>query len=285
LKRLGFRRLCQLVAEPQGIAAECGKGNNTAAHLVLISTVALWGLSGILWARALAGSHRNTTDAWAYGLLAAWVVGPLVLGYLVSEVVHPILVDRYFLYAVPPASMIAGVACSRLRPRAVAAGAGMALLVLRAWVVAPSYGVSLEDWRGAEAAVVGRSQPGDCIAFFTSDGYMPFDYYVLDRPAGRHPPPRPVLPESSWASRAPHVLEPASIPARRLRDVVASCPRLWLVSSHVLGAPPSPGALAYQVLVYKDQRQLLREVNDLYRPLSTVSYVDVTVTLYHRAPH
>ena len=214
---------------------------HTAAHLVIIAMAALWVYAALLWSRALAHRAKERTAAWAYGLLIAWVACPVVISYLVSALVHPILVDRYLLDTLPAASMLAGVACARLRPQPLAIGTGAALLVLRAWVTVPSYGAPLEDWRGAEIAVLDRSLPGDCVAFFTSDGYMPFDYYVLGRPRDHRLPPTPVLPVSSWASRAPHVLEPAFIPGRRMHEVVASCPRLWLLSSHILSAPPGPG--------------------------------------------
>ncbi len=255
---------------------------HTAAHLVLMAMAALWAFAILLWARSFTGRAAARTVTWSYGLLLAWFVVPVVLTYMLSQLVHPLLVDRYVLDAVPPASMIAGVVCSRLRPLPIAVAAGMALLVIRTFVILPSYGAPLENWRGATADVLARAHPRDCIAFFTSDGYMPFDYYVLARPALGPPPPTPVLPRSSWVSRTPHVLQPAAFPPALLHEAVTSCPRLWLLSSHTLGAPPARHSLAYQVLVYTEERRLMSQVHAFYRVVSTTGYVDVTVTLYLR---
>jgi hypothetical protein len=159
----------------------------TAAIFVLLAMVAAWVFSGLLLLYALARRGLAGGEAWSYGLLLAWFILPLLLEYVISELIHPVLLDRYLLGALPPASMLAGVACSRLRSLPIALAAGVALIVMRAWVLVPSYGVTLENWREAVTAVVDDSRPHDCVAFFVSDAYMPLR--LLPPPSDRYPSP------------------------------------------------------------------------------------------------
>jgi hypothetical protein len=91
-----------------------------------------------------------------------------------------------------------------------------------------------------------------------------------------------VLPEATWASRSQYSLDPETIPTARLSEVVASCPRLWLVSSHDLGRPPGPGVLAYQARVYEAQQTLTAELDGSYRQTSGWAFLGADVALYVR---
>lgn len=66
--------------------------------------------------------------------------------------------------------------------------------------------------------------------------------------------------------------------------VVASCPRLWLVSSHDRGSPPGPGVIPYRVSVYEDHQVLLHEINASFAAESTMGFAGLSVTLYVRHP-
>jgi 4-amino-4-deoxy-L-arabinose transferase-like glycosyltransferase len=258
-----------------------GTPSTFVSHDLFIATVVAWAVGLVAFVWALARSGRSV-QAWGWGLLIGWLVVPIAVSYLVSQHLEPLIGDRYLLDVLPAASMLAGVACSRLRPFPVALVAGAAFLACRADVLAPSYSVNMENWRGTVSAVVGASRPGDCIAFFVADGYTPFDYYV-EHLSGPHPPvPTPVLPTSSWASRTPHVLDPEAIPASRMPAVVASCPRLWLVRSHDLGRAPAPGVRAYRVLVYDDDATLTSEIDANYTPGPTMSFQGAFVQLFNR---
>jgi hypothetical protein len=105
-----------------------------------------------------------------------------------------------------------------------------ALIALRALQLAPSYGVSPEDWRGATAYVLAHSAGGDCIAFYPSDGRQAFEYYLRSRERSRAP--RPVLPTAPFAEVRTYVEDYAVPPASVLSGLSTSCPRLWFVSSH-----------------------------------------------------
>jgi len=253
-------------------------------HLT-VAMLAAWALGGCLfvytWIRRRGTSTIELAEqTWGYALLIAWFVVPVILTYLISVTIQPVLSDRYLLGALPGASMLAGVACSRLRPWPLALLAGVGLVVMRAWVIMPGYGISLENWRQGVMTIVAKSQPGDCIAFDVTDGYTPFDYYVLHLRLAQDLVPTPVLPASSWESRTPHVLDPESIPTSRMPSVVASCPRLWLVMTHDSGSPPGPGVLPYRVRVYEANKALVSEVNSAYRLASNSGFVGATVSLY-----
>lgn len=252
-------------------------------HMLLLAVFATWALAAVAFLYALVRDGRGGA-AWSWGLLIGWLVVPIVLSYLVSQHVEPLIGDRYLLDVVPAASMLSGVACSRLRPIPVALAAGAALVACRAIVLFPSYGQTIENWRGTVSAVVAASRPGDCVAFFVTDGYTPFDYYVLRLEGVHQPVPSPVLPTSSWASRTPHVIDPETIPPARMPAVAASCSRLWVVASHDLGRAPGPGVRPYRVLVYDDHNTLDAEVAAHYTPARTMSFQGAFVQLYNRKP-
>jgi hypothetical protein len=254
---------------------------NSLVQGVTVLTVLCWALGAGFFVHGLLRRGRGERE-WGYGLLIGWFVLPPMLTYVVSIEIHPVLGDRYILAALPPASMLAGVALSRLRPWWIAAAGGLTLVALRAWAIAPGYGVSLENWRQGVIAVAARSHPHDCIAFFVADGYTTFDYYVLHLTSLPGPVPTLVLPDVSWQSRTRYTLDPEYIAPSRMARVVATCPRLWLVSSHTLGYPPGPGVLPYRARVYEANRALSSELSASYRETSALTFVGANVSLYVR---
>jgi hypothetical protein len=257
--------------------------SNWTVDLLTLGMLLCWAVGLCLFLGSLA-RRRLATEPWGYGLLLAWFLLPPVITYLISVGIQPVLSDRYILTALPPASMIAGVALSRLRPWPVAVAPALIILALRAWVLVPGYGVPLENWRQGVIDVASRSQPHDCIAFFVADGYTAFDYYVLHLRSLPGPVPTPVLPRSSWLSRTPYALDPEAVPPSQMSQVVSSCPRLWLVSSHDLGSPPGPGVLPYRVRVYDAHKKLRAEVGAAYRQSAAWSFLGADVSLYVRRP-
>jgi mannosyltransferase len=255
--------------------------NGVVAKLVLLGMA-------LAWAGALCAAvyelvrHGLGGKAWSYGLLLGCLVVPVAVAWIVSVLVQPVITDRYILEAVPPASMLGGVAISRLRPLPVALALGGGLLALRAAALVPSYTVMIENWRSPVDKVLAATQPRDCIAFFVADGYTTFDYYVLHDAGGEVKAPTPVLPASSWASRTPHVLEPDAIARAKLQSVVAGCPRLWLLTSHDAGDPPGPGVLAYRVQTYEADKTLMSEIAANYTAESSSTWSDGLVVLYDR---
>jgi hypothetical protein len=255
----------------------------TEGHYLFLAMIAAWALGAVLFVLSLVRTGRSR-ESWGYVLLFSWMVLPVVASYVISVAIHPVLSDRYILGVVPAASMLAGVACSRLRPWPLAVAAGVVLVVMRTWAVVPALGRPLEDWRTAVNTVVDRSKPHDCIAFFVSDGFDSFDYYALRLPPTEHGPlPTPVLPDTSWQSRAPYVLDPASISPERWKSVRTSCPRLWLVLTHQgPSADPGPSGLAYQRDQYDNRVALIDQIIASYGQTYHVGIPGLVLTLYTR---
>lgn len=252
------------------------------AHAITAATVIAWAVPACLFFYHLL-RRRDGDEDWGYGLLLSWLVLPPILTWAISVTVQPVLADRYIISSLPPASMLVGVALSRVQPKVVAAVVGVALAVARLAVAVPLYGVPLEGWRQMVAEVAARSQRHDCMALFVSDVYTAVDYYVLRSAKLPATFPVPVLPEASWRSRSPFARDPAIIPVQRLPEVAAACPRLWLVRSHDLGYPPAPGVLPYRALVYERSLALNAEVRTYYQKTSTLSFPGGEVSLYVRA--
>jgi mannosyltransferase len=182
---------------------------------------------------------RARRASWPALLALCWLLIPVALSIGESLAGQPILLYRNSLVALPAVALLLawGLTHPRL-PTWLAFAALAALLALRALQLAPSYGVSPENWKGATNYVQARAQPGDCIAFFPSDGRMPFDYYV---PGPVRRSLLPVLPAAPWSATRPFVEQYTVPSAARLRTIESSCPRLWLIASHY-GARNGPAA-------------------------------------------
>ena len=184
-------------------------------------------------AAALRGRRGERRASWPQILVLCWLVVPLALSLLESLLVQPITLPRAALVSLPAASiLLARGAMDHRVPRLLGWSALAVVLALRALQLAPSYGASPENWRGATAHVVAAARPGDCIAFYPSDGRQAFSYYIgVHTPAAAHAP-RSVLPAVGWTEVRPFVEDYASPSSSALSRIEATCPRLWFVSSH-----------------------------------------------------
>jgi mannosyltransferase len=150
---------------------------------------------------------------WGPVLVLSWLAVPVALMWIWSLVGQPVFTPRNALVSLPAVALLLGWLLARGR----LGWAAVAILIgLRVVALAPSYGVSPENWRAATAYVLGAERPGDCVAFYPLDGKMPFAYY-----AGQ-----PVTP----------YVERYETP-----QVPSGCARVWLVASHQ-GQPNGPAA-------------------------------------------
>jgi hypothetical protein len=137
----------------------------------------------------------------------------------------------------------------------VAFAAAVVFLVLRALQVAPSYGVSPENWRGATAYVLQQTHSGDCAIFYPADGRMAFQYYVPSRPAGTGQAgelvPRPVVPAAPWSQVRTYVEDYAAPSSQTTARLPSSCRRLWFISTH-------PGRPRGSAVARADYRRYIR---------------------------
>lgn len=199
---------------------------------LLVVTIAL-----TLFAVVSRWSCRSEADSvvsqrrFAVALVVAWALVPTLLDSLESLVGQSLYEPRYLLISAPAFSLAVACALFASRaPRWFGWGAFVILLTLRSVVLAPTYGVSPENWRAATEFVLNERTPGDCVAFYPEDGRQVFDYYVVT--TGARTLPRPVLPTARWREIVPYVERYVELPERRLAALPARCRLLFLVSSH-----------------------------------------------------
>ncbi len=180
---------------------------------------------------AIAVLAARSRPGWPAMLVLAWLVVPVVLAWIESFVGQPIFLPRNLLMSVPAAALLLGWGLTRPRvPVLIALGSLGALIALRALQLTPSYGVSPEDWRGASAHVLARSEPGDCVAFYPSDGRQAFEYYLSAKARPRAP--HPILPSAPFSEVGAYVEDYATLSGPELASASAGCRRLWFISSH-----------------------------------------------------
>ena len=211
-------------------------------HRTAIGTVLLVLSLGVLVA-ILARALRR--PEWRTSLLVAWLVVPLALILAESLLGQPVALARTSLVVLPAASLLLaaglfGQGGTRLSlPVPLAWAAVAALVVLRCFVLAPSYGSSPEDWKAAARYVLARVQPGDCVAFYPLDGWMVFNAY-----GGQGALPSSVLPAVGWGPPRPFV-ERYVVPApAQLAAIRHRCGRVWLIASHEGQRDGPPGSRA-----------------------------------------
>jgi mannosyltransferase len=195
---------------------------STTTPLLVCTLVAL----GVI---AVAVGRANAPHRWRPALALSWLVVPVAVAYVESLVWQSIFLPRNLLICIPAVSLLLAWGMTRRgTPALLVVSAFAGLLALRALQLAPSYGVSPEDWRAATHYVVAHTARGDCLAFYPSDGRNAFRYYL--RPGARVP--RPVLPAAPFSSSRAYIEDYASLPPGHLRRPPYGCRRLWLVSSH-----------------------------------------------------
>ena len=209
--------------------------------LTVAALIAIAGVIVLAWRRP-----ERRHEIFAPTLLLSWLLVPLVLVWIESLVAQPLFLPRNLLYGAPAAALLLawGLTRTTVAPK-VALGAVAVLLCLRALQVAPSYGVSPEDWRGATSFVLSQTRPGDCAVLYPSDGRMAFQYYVPSRLAstgGRVP--RPVVPNAPWSAVRTYVEDYSAPPPAAIAGLRSSCPRLWFISTHPGRPRGSPAARA-----------------------------------------
>jgi mannosyltransferase len=266
----------------------------TTGLLLVASVLGLVALAASTRRRGAAAPVGGPERARAQAIwcLIAWITVPVLLALAWSLVAQSVFTERNLLISLPPVGialgeLTVGGALARLigitEPvlRPLGLGCALAVLALRALQLAPSYGVSPENWQAAVRDVLAQSQPGDCIAFYPEDGEMAFRYYIAATPGAAGRAPRSVLPTGEWSQLTPHVEEYVVPDAAAIHSVVASCDRLWFVTSHVGQLAGPPISRAHYASYLRLDSALSRVF--LAAPSSSFGYADpVVVTLFER---
>jgi len=196
---------------------------SSTTTLLLACTVAALAVISVAVVRT------SLTGSWGPALALSWLLVPALLAYAESLVGQSIFLPRNLLICVPAVSLLLAWGITRSgAPIWLTSLVLAGLLALRALQVAPSYGVSPENWQAATNYVLAHTRAADCVAFYPSDGRNAFRYYL--RPGVRAP--RPVLPAAPFSESRAYIEDYATLSPRQLRLLRHSCSQLWLVSSH-----------------------------------------------------
>lgn len=238
---------------------------NVGALLSLLLTIA----AVVACVRGWRRDHRDIAG-WGPAVCAAWVVIPAALVLIVAAAGQPVELARCTVLLMPGLSLLLAWALTHPGVPRYASIAGVAaLLALRLLAVGPTYGHSPENWKGATTYVVSVSaRQGACVMFYPQDARMAFDYYVRQDGVAAAARLTPVLPTAPWTAVKAYVQE-YRIPSRaELRQIVARCPRLWLVSSHE-GNDNGPRLSGYDYVKYQ---RLVSELGWVYPHQNLVQF-------------
>lgn len=211
--------------------------------------------------RAAGDSGLGRPAAW---IAAGWLIVPTVVMVVAALAGEPIELQRSIILVIPVVGLLFAWGLDRPSGRGRVLGlAGLALLlIMRALVLVPTYGVTPENWQAAAAQVARASHPGDCLLFYPQDGRMPFDYYLRGSSATARL--TPVLPTAPWRLVRPYVEQYAVPSPARLNQIIHACPRLWVVASHQ-GQSTGPAASVQHLTRY---HRLLADLGRGYRSVS-----------------
>jgi hypothetical protein len=270
-----FRVLRQIVQAltSSGLQPAFYTSTGTALLALTLAVLAAGAVRTVVTARrgGPAATHGPT-------LVLSWLLVPAMVAAVESGLGQSIFQARYLLVSLPAVSLLAAwTLTDRRLPRPLIIAAVAALVTLRALQLAPAYGVSSENWRGATGYVLAHSRRSDCIAFYPLDNRQAFRYY-LGSPSVA---PRPILPALPWSRIRPFVEDYTSLPAATVARLPASCGRVWLVGSHEgrSGGPPVSRV---------NYRRFLALTSGLHRLYPNLRSLDfgaqgiVTVSLYSR---
>jgi len=132
--------------------------SSLAGDGVLAALLAALGVYALLCA-------RGEAERWRVWMLAMWLVLPVALDVLVSELGRPLFETYYLIIVLPPALLLGAWGALRLRPPALAGAGAMALVAFSVIGLAQWYSLpSLEEFRGATRRILAGQRPGDAIA-------------------------------------------------------------------------------------------------------------------------
>jgi mannosyltransferase len=238
----------------------------TSGPLLALTAVVV-ALVAVVIVGELTGPDRPR-GAWAPAVVLAWALVPFLVALVESSVGQSIYLPRNLLMSLPAVALLLALGLVNRRvPALIGVGAVAALIALRALQLAPSYGVSPENWRAATAYVVAHAQPGDCLAFYPQDGRMGFRYY-LDRGPRPAPALTPILPAAPLDEVRAFVEQYKTLSAQALSALPSRCPRVWLISSHQ-GQPNGPAGSKADLTRFRAlQAALERAYPDHHRTVS-----------------
>ena len=138
-------------------------------------------LSAILWVAAVIAirRERNIPDGYWRGMLVvSWATVPIILTGLVS-LLHPVFVQRYMIFSLPGAVILAGRGMIALPKRHLGFWLVIALCVASVPTIFIRYSKPREDWRAATNVILSSANAGDAVVVYPFYAIPGFDYYRL----------------------------------------------------------------------------------------------------------
>lgn len=138
--------------------------------------------SAILWFAGVAAIRRErlcrseTEIFWRGVLVILWATIPIFLIALVS-LRYPVFVQRYMIFSLPAAIMLAGRGMSALPKRNLGLWLVVVLCAASIVNIVIGYRKPREDWRGATNAIIRSAAPGDALLIYPLYARPGFDYY------------------------------------------------------------------------------------------------------------
>jgi 4-amino-4-deoxy-L-arabinose transferase-like glycosyltransferase len=139
-------------------------------------------LATILWAagvRAIWRERLGRAEAeifWRGMLVLLWAVLPIFLVAVVS-LHYPVFVQRYMIFSLPAALMLAGRGMSALPKRNLGRWLVVVLCAASMVNIVLGYRKPREDWRGATDSIIRSAAPGDALLIYPFYARPGFDYY------------------------------------------------------------------------------------------------------------
>jgi len=118
---------------------------------------------------------------WQNGILLAWLIGPLLAGYLISLSIQPILIARYLICSLPAFLLLAAAGLRSMTSTSWHSNLaiGVALLVIVTLNILDFQYSNLTPWRSDHRTVMQqfslRYKPSDRVIFLAT--YPPSQYY------------------------------------------------------------------------------------------------------------
>jgi mannosyltransferase len=192
---------------------------------VMLGLLALVGL--VTRGRAFARGERRSRATWHDGLVVSWLVVPFVVSFLISVTVQPVFLGRYLIVSVPALALIAAIGVMAIRPRALAVGVLVVVVVSSMVGVALKYDGSIENYRDPVAFVAAEATPRDGLVVCSPGRRSPVEYYLLrDLPPARRPVP--LSPRAPWDTGHHYI---GATPTQARAWVDGGPDRIWLVGN------------------------------------------------------
>ncbi len=127
----------------------------------------------------------GTQNGAALAVLLAAALGPLVLGYAISQLTTPVFVTRYLACCLPAILVLAAIGFARVIGswRAFAAVVGFAGIALGVSAATLDSAPHQEDWRGLASYLKAELRDGDCLLMSRSHWFRSLRFYGMEAPA------------------------------------------------------------------------------------------------------